>query len=104
MATVYSVRFTAQHGLQGSFTLVNNTEDVWILRDLDAFADNPGLSGGLWLLGHLGQTIWENDVNAAGTTYASWRGRQVIMPAESFIVKADVPADITVSGYQLTPS
>jgi len=102
MAQVYSVRFIGIQGLLGSFTAVNNTEDIWVLRDLDAFADNPGLSGGLWLIGHAGQTIWENDTSATGTTYASWRGRQVIGPAESFTVKADVPADITVSGYRLT--
>lgn len=101
---VYSVRFLAQLGLDGTFTLTNDTGDTWILRDLDAFTDDPGGSGGVWLIGSSGQTIWENDINGAGTTYASWRGRQIINAGESFAVKADAPSDITVSGYQLTPS
>lgn len=102
MALVYSVRFCAIEGLDGSAAFTVPEGFVWVLRDLDAWYVGF-LSNTIHLTGSAGQAIWGNAfAGAEQPQYASWRGRQVLNTGESFGVNSAQATDITVSGYQLT--
>jgi hypothetical protein len=102
MATVYSIVMYEQHDLDGdSGDLVVPEGFVWVLRSLDVVNGSP--LNFVALKGSVGQLIWVNSfATPVGFDYASWRGRQVVQPGEVLSVQSTAPADVTLSGYQLS--
>jgi hypothetical protein len=99
---VYSTRFIARQGLNGTATYVVPAGFRAVVRDVDAYCDNSGAGGTLFLHGSAGQTIWHLSLAAFATTDGMWRGRQVVEQLESFDVTTDTRTDVTVSGYLLS--
>lgn len=100
-APVYSVKLVQATGTTSLDVGPVPPGEVWILRDLDMYCNNGGVSpSDAFLRGALGQAIWWNS-NAPGSNYASWRGRQVLNEGEHFFWSSGSPCDVTVSGYQL---
>jgi hypothetical protein len=102
---VYSTRFIQQHGLSGSASFAVPSGYVAVVRDVDTFIGTPVGANTLYFHGALGQAIWFTEGTIGQSQYASWRGRQVFEPGETFDVQADVGVldayDVTVSGYLL---
>lgn len=100
---VYSVELVAVAGLAGTVLFTVPAGNIVILRDLDVTYFSGLTSAGCNLTGSQGQTIahlgW---ASLESTSTKSWRGRQVIGPAEHFEVITDSALDVTLSGYLLT--
>ncbi len=102
MAPVYSVQLAAIVGLDGPATFTVPDGFVWVLRDVDVWYVGF-LTNVVHLLGSAGQTIWGNAfAGAEQPQYASWRGRQVLNPGQTFGLSSSSATDFTVSGYSLT--
>lgn len=99
---VYSTRFLEEVGLDGLASYTVPAGFTAVLRDLDAYNASGIAVGRIFLLGHLGQTIWFAVSAEEQDTYQSWRGRQVLLEGEKFTVNTEVHWDVTVSGYLLT--
>lgn len=102
---MYSTNFVAVAGLVGLEPLTVPAGEVWILRDLDAYATGvisvPFTI--LWLHGVNGQAIAYHQWLAGVQETFEWRGRQVLSPGTTWDVRSDNGAvDVTVSGYVLT--
>lgn len=102
MASVYSRRFYAVHDLDGTGPdLGPPPGEVWIVRDIDV-VNGELLNNVLWL-GSAGQVIWANSFGGTiAFDFASFRGRQVFEPGDTFHFHTTAPLDITASGYALT--
>lgn len=101
---VYSTRFIAEVGLNGTRTVVCPANFVLVLRDLDAYANVTFASRELYLHGSVGQTIYHDAWGEESQHSSQWTGRQIIQPGESFDVTTTDLIDVTVSGYLLTLS
>lgn len=98
---VYSVRFFAEHGLNGTVTYTVPAGFKAVLRDLDAYNGGGVISTSVFLEGNNGQSIW-SDSSSAQAKVSQWRGRQVIEPGETITLTTTGAWDITVSGYLLS--
>jgi len=103
VATVYSKSFVQYEGLDGTETVEPLAGYIDIIRDVDVYANNTGVSPiHFRLIGQSGQTIWlfqvDPDTNASG----HWTGRQVMDAGVAWSVETDAPMDVSVSGYQLS--
>jgi hypothetical protein len=101
---VYSVRFVQLQNYTGYYTLTNDTGQVWVLRDLDAYCGAVVDIGQILLRGDLGQVLFSASSTPAQAGYFQWRGRQIIQDGESLTIDAQVNGwDATLSGYSLAP-
>lgn len=99
---VYSTRFIAHAGLDGSSSYTCPVGFVMVLRDLDVYYSNLE-PGSVEMIGSESQVIWQNTMSGADVqSYASWRGRQVFTGGESVSLVTEHPTDVTLSGYLLT--
>lgn len=111
MRQVYSTLFAAIQGLDTSYEVPPDFENIRVLRDLDAYwGGGPSGSASVRLIGTAGQTIVEFHATeetpggAIDSHSWQWRGRQVVpVGGVIFLTVAGPPADVTLSGYTLTP-
>ena len=90
-------------GFTGSDAFVVPTGFVCVVRDLDAYAGNSGVSPiHLRLLNALGGTIRLFQVDPDTNASFQWTGRQVFNAGEDVTVLTDAPWDFAVSGYLLS--
>lgn len=101
MIAVYSTRFFALHGANGTFVYIVPAGRTAVVRDVD-FYNGGGLSPAYYFLqGSAGQAIdYFQSPDLVAHTH-QWRGRQVYNAGESITVQSSQPSDITVSGYLL---
>jgi hypothetical protein len=101
MSGIYSTRFCAAAGLNGSLAYTVPEGNVAVLRDVDVYA--AGVDGGFFrVIGSAGQTIdyWEFGGEDTAATH-QWRGREVLSPGETLTFSTTSPMDVTASGYLL---
>lgn len=98
----YSTSFAALQGLSGDHALTVPSGEVWVIRDIDVYADDFAPAE-FYFIGASTQTIayWQSSGASTPSTY-QWRGRQVFEPGETIILRATNAADVTMSGYRLT--
>lgn len=108
---VYSSLFVAIVGLDTTYEVAPDFENLRVLRCFDAYWGG-GTSGSpsVHLIGSAGQTITEfhatdHDPTAAVDSHSwQWQGRQVIPVGGVILVTVSgPPADVTLSGYTLVP-
>ena len=105
MAVIYSTQLLKEAGFTGDFTVTTPTGFVTVLRDIDAYANNPLPSVSpihLRLKNSLGGTLWVVQVDPDTEAFFQWRGRQVFPAGDSFTISTDAAWDYSVSGYLLT--
>jgi hypothetical protein len=105
MATgLYSTRFVAVQGFDGTLDYEVPSGFVAVLRDVDVYASVDAFSGPahLRVLNIENGTIWLTQIDTDTSGSAQWRGRQVFNPTERIRFLTDAPYDITASGYLLT--
>ena len=105
LSPVYSTRFFAVEGLLGTQTYTPEAGFVAIVRDIDLYVAVPLLGSiSFFFIGSSGQTIDYYEAGADTTATHQWRGRQVFTDLDTFSITVNSSAaDVTVSGYLLTP-
>lgn len=111
MRAVWSECFAALQGLDTYHEVAPDFDRIRVLRCIDAYwGGGVESSPSIHVIGHAGQTIVEfhvpavDPIGAAGSRGWQWQGRQVIPIAGIIGVECSgPPADITISGYALTP-
>ena len=104
MASIYSVRFLAVAALGGTEEITNGTGNTWIVRDIDVFMGSQVLGAVVYFQGPAFQNFFWCQTDPLTALWVPWRGRQVILPGETIAVSVTTGnADVTISGYSLTP-
>lgn len=102
MASVYSTRFAAVQGLNGTLDLVFPAGFIVVLRDLDVYNGSGGVAS-VFLRGNAGQAIYVHRWEVGdGASHEQWRGRQVLTPPEGASITCSLAMDVTLSGYLLS--
>lgn len=109
MRAVYSSVFAAIAGLDTTYEVAPDFDNLRVLRCFDAYwGGGLSASPSIRLIGHAGQTIYEGHVLPTSVAAAldsaifQWRGRQVIPAGGVVLITVDgPPADVTLSGYTL---
>lgn len=101
---IYSAQLFCAGALTGNHPVTVPAGQVYVLRDMDAWAETSHNGDELLVRGTNGNIIWAVlcDGTFAGSL-KSWRGRQVIPQGTTFSVNAASGSwDIAISGYILT--
>ena len=109
MLPVYSKVFFRQAGFTGVTTLTVPSGFVWVVRDVDVYADISDLGRVDFFLSELATNaafVWFN-WSSGEQNLKMWRGRQVIAPlsgAGGLTIKNDggEGCDVSISGYELS--
>jgi hypothetical protein len=104
VANVYSRNMVDAAGVLGSTRIEPPTGAVrWIIRDLDVYGANTGVSPiHLRLRNSAGGTLWLFQVDPDTSVSGQWRGRQVVDFGAPFDILTDDRFDITLAGYELS--
>jgi hypothetical protein len=105
LASVYSTTFAAIHGVDNGTVITNESENTWIIRDVEVFIGSES-SANLSLVGAADQT-WFFCESVLSPMSFHWSGRHILAPGDAITVLSDLiegdAPDLTLCGYSLTP-
>lgn len=104
MASVYSASFAQAAALTGTSKVTVPDGQVWVLKDIDVWADSSIEGAFILFAGYSGQIFYafECDGTVAGS-HDHWTGRIVLQPGQSFEIQVASNAwDVSVCGYSLS--
>jgi hypothetical protein len=99
---LYSVRFFAEVGLNGTRAYAVQAGFRAVVRDIDVYASAGFSPKHARFFNSAGGTIKLFQVDPDTAISSQWTGRQVFEAGELIAVTTDGPMDVTVSGYLLT--
>jgi hypothetical protein len=102
---VYSTNFIAELGLVGAISLTVPSTEVYVIRDIDVYADGAISVPFTYVFAHgaNGQAFFYYQWEPGTQAWEQWRGRQVMSPGTTWdVTSSNGAVDVTVSGYILT--
>lgn len=100
MARVYSARLFGKAGITTPQSVTVPTGFLWVVRDIAILYGGSGSTVAVIAIAGIGEIY---DVVVSNTLfYQQWHGHQVLNAGEQLEIVCTGPADILVSGYQLS--